>query len=185
MASSRLAYAVFCLGALLWVYCFTALVFFSTQKIMPKRGKFIVLLFLSSLICSVYLLLMDLLNPLLVAGAWFFLVLVPPCCMGSGFFELEENQEPGEILPKVALDALCLGLLIIAVSLIREPLGLGSLSFPGGVWGIREIVIPREGEGFFPIRILSVSAGGFFILGLGIAVFRYFRSQKYNTEDDQ
>jgi hypothetical protein len=186
IGSSRLAFAVFCTGALLWVYCLTALVFFSSRRFMPKKGKLVVLLFLSSLICNVYLLLMSFLNPLLVAWTWFFLVLIPPCCVGSGIFEQLDNQDTGDILARVCQEAACLGLLIIAISLIREPLGMGSLSIPGGTWGIIEIFsFGEDGEGFFPIRILSVSAGGLLLLGFGIAVFRYFRSETSNSEDNQ
>ena len=185
MASSRLAFAIFCAGAIFWVYGLTALVFFSARRFMSKKGKIIILLFLSSLICNMYLLLMSFLNPLLVAATWFFLVLVPPCCVGSGLFQLPETYDSADIQPRVWQEAACLALLIIAVSLIREPLGMGSLSFPGGAFGIVEIFSPDEGgEGFFPIRLLSVSGGGLLILGLGAAIFRYFRSQQSVTEDD-
>ena len=186
MASSRLAFAIFCAGALLWVFGLTALAFFSAQKFMPQKGKPIILLFLTSLISSMYLLLMDMLNPLLVAETWFFLVLIPPYCVGSGLFEQNEPQDPGELLPRVWLEAACLALIIIAISLIREPLGSGSLSFPGGTWGFAEFVVSGDDvEGFLPIRLLSVSAGGFLLLGFCVAIFRYFLSQKSVEENDQ
>ena len=185
MASSRLAFAIFCTGALLWTYCLTALAYYSGKKIMPKKGKFIILLFLSSFICSVYLLIISFLNPLLVSITWFFVVLVPPCCIGSGLFENLGTQDMGEIITRVSQEAASLGLVIIAISLIREPIGFGSLSFPGGVWGIVEIFSSKEGgEGFFPIRLLSASAGGLLILGFGVAVYRYFRSQHSVPGDD-
>lgn len=186
MASSRLAYAVFSAGGLLWVFGLTALGFFSAQKILPVKGKPIILLFIASLASSMYLVLMSILNPLLVAETWFFLAFIPPYCIGSGLFELPDIQDLGELLPRAWLEAACLGLIIIAVSLIREPLGSGSLSFPGGTWGFMELVVSgEEGEGFFPISLLSVSAGGFIVLGFCIAVFRYFLSQKPMEEDNQ
>jgi len=185
LASSRLAFAILCGGALLWVYCLTALVYYSCWKFLPKKGKIIILLFLSTLICNLYLLLISLLNPLLAAGSWFFLVFIPPCCIGSDRFERLNALDIRECLPRVFLEAGCLGLLIIAISLIREPLGMGSLSFPGGIWGITEVFNPEEdGEGFFPIRLLSVSAGGLLILGFVVAVFRFFRNQKSIPEND-
>lgn len=178
MASSRLAFAIFCAGALLWVYCLSPLAFFAARSIMPKKGKTIILLFLLSLISSIYILFVFLLNPLLTLGTWFFLVLIPPVCIGSGIFEDFESFELDESIPRVFLEALSLALLIIAVSLIREPLGMGSLSFPGGPGGIVEFFTSDDGEGFFPIQILSVSSGGLLLLGYIVALFHRYREGK-------
>ena len=185
MASSRLAHGILCFGAILWVYCLTALIYFSAKSIMPTKGRMIILLFLSSAACSIFILLMSLINPLLLSGTWFFLVLLPPFCIGSGIFEDTGSIETREILPRTALEGSILGLLIIAISLIREPLGLGSLSFPGGIWGIIEIFgSPEDSEGFFPIRFFSIPAGGFLILAFVVAVFRYFQSRNSGMEDN-
>ena len=187
MASSRLAFAIFCSGALLWVYCLTAFVYYSSRKIIPEKGKFIIHLFLSSLICSMYILIMSFMNPILVTASWVFLVLIPPCCISSGLFEHPDKQDIGvaNILFRVGLEAGYLGLLIIAISLIREPLGMGSLSFPGSPYGINEIFgIIEDGEGFIPVRLLSASSGGLIILGLSVATFRYFRNQNSLKEDE-
>jgi hypothetical protein len=183
LASTRLAFAIICAGALLWVYGLTALVYFSGQRLMPKKGKPVILLFLSSLICSIYILLIGFLNPLLIMGTGFFLILVPPCCIGAGLFERLKSMDLGEAVSRSLLEGVVLGGMIIAVALVREPLGLGSVSFPGGAQGLVEI-FGGEGESFFPIRVFSVSAGGFFILGYGVALFRYFRGVYTNIEDE-
>jgi hypothetical protein len=184
MASSRLAFAFVCAGALLWVYGFTALVYFSSKKIMPQRGKPVILLFLSSLVCGIYVLCLFFINPLLIIGTSFFLFLVPPCCMGSGVFKRLESLDPAEAFSRSLLESLVLGGLIIALSLIREPLGMGSISFPGGAQGIVEISGSGSG-GFFPVRIFAVSGGGLLIFGYGIALFRYFRGFHAGTEEHQ
>jgi hypothetical protein len=184
MASSRLAFAIICAGALIWVYGFTSLVYCSSQKIMPQKGKSVILLFLSALVCSLYMLCLFLINPLLVMGTCFFLFLVPPCCIGSGVFTRLESLTPGEAFSRALLESLVPGGLAIAMSLIREPLGLGSISFPGGAQGIVEIS-GGEYEGFFPVRIFAASGGGLLILGYGVSLFRYFRSFHTNTEEDQ
>jgi len=218
MASVRLSYAIICAGAVLWVFGLTALVYFSAAKIMPAKGRPIILLFLSSLLCSIYILLTGLANPLLVNATWFYMVLIPPCCIGSGLFEedpvkpapanqVQANQAPAnqvqanqapvnqtptnqasvnhspvnlaqvnlaEILPRVCLEALCLGIILIAFSLIREPLGSGSLSLPGGPWGFFNIFGENSTEPF-AVQVISVSAGGFILLGFSIALFRFFK----------
>jgi hypothetical protein len=184
LASSRLAFAIVCAGALIWVYGFTSLVYFSSRKIMPQKGKSVILLFLSSFVCGIYILCLFLINPLTIMGTCFFLFLVPPCCTGSGLFRRRGFPDLGEAVFRFFFESLVLGGLIIAVSLIREPLGLGSLSFPGGVQGMVEIS-GDEHEGFFPARIFAASGGGLLILGYGIALFRYFRSLHYSTEENQ
>jgi hypothetical protein len=184
MASSRLAFAIICTGALIWVYGFTSLIYFAAQKIMPQRGKFLILLFLSSLICSLYILCVFFINPLTIMGTSFFLFLVPPCCIGSNLFRRLGSLDLGEAFSRSFCEGLVLGGLVIAFSLIREPLGLGSVSFPGGVQGIVEIS-GGEYEGFFPVRIFAVSGGGLLILGYGVFLFKYFRSFHTNTEGDR
>jgi hypothetical protein len=184
MASSRLAFAIICAGALIWVYGLTSLVYFSSQKIMPQRGKPVILLFLSGLVCSIYILCLFLLNPLLIMGTSFFLFLVPPCCIGSGVFTRLESLDPAKAFFRALLESLVPGGLAIALSLVREPLGLGSISFPGGVQGIVEISGGGY-EGFFPVRVFAASGGGLLLLGYGVALFRYFRGSHTNMEEDQ
>jgi hypothetical protein len=173
LASSRLAFAIICVGALLWVYGITSLIYFSGQSIMPKKGKPVILLFLSGFVCSIFALLLGFINPLVIMGTGFFLILIPPCCIGSGIFERFQSMDLGAAVSQALLEGAVLGGLVIAMALIREPLGLGSISFPGGAQGLVEIF--GEDGGFFPIRIFSVSSGAFLILGYGVALFRYVR----------
>jgi hypothetical protein len=143
-----------------------------------------VLLFLTSLFLSIYVLLTGLLNPILIAGTWFIIIFVCPCCAGSGFFEEADNVDIGDILPQVLMEAAVLSALIIAISLIREPIGLGSLSLPGGISGIIEFFGDEQGGDFFPVRFFSIAAGGFITLGFISAVFRYNRKIHTGTGGD-
>jgi hypothetical protein len=184
MASSRLAYAIVCAGAIIWVYGLSILIFYSLKNYLPQKGNAVVVLFLTSVVLSIYLLLIGLINPLLIAGTWFMILFVCPCCAGSGFFE-EMDVDTADILHQVLMEAMVLSGLIIAISLIREPIGLGTLSFPGGVFGIFELFGSGEGgEGFFPVYFLSIAAGGFLLLGAITAVFRYYRNQNSGLEGE-
>ena len=184
MASSRFAFALVCAGALLWVFGLTALIFSCARPIMPSRGKMIILLFVSTFLCGSLMLIISLLNPLLIMGTAFFLLLIPPCCLGTGFFEAAESVDPLEAVYRALLDALCLGGIILAVALIREPLGMGTLSVPGGIHGIIELFDNSESNVILPARIFSVSGGGLLILGYGVALYRYFRELNGNTPRD-
>jgi hypothetical protein len=184
MASSRLAYAIFCAGAIIWVYGLSTLIFYSLKNCQPQKGKAVVVLFLTSVVLSIYVLLIGLINPLLIAATWFMVLFVCPCCAGSGLFE-EKDTDTADMLAQVLMEAMVLSGLIIVISLIREPIGLGTLSFPGGASGIFELFGSGEGaEGFFPVYFLSIAAGGFLLLGAITAVFRNYRGQNYGSEGD-
>lgn len=182
LASTRFAFALICTGAIIWVFGLSALIYSCARSILPNRLRSIVLLFLSSFLCGIFMFLVSLLNPLLILGTGFFLILVPPCCLGSGFFEASESEYPVEVVSRALLEAGVLGGIIIALSLIREPLGMGTLSFPGGAQGIMEF--SGGAEPFAPARILSMSAGGLLLLGYGTAIFRYFREKSGGTPKD-
>ena len=175
MASSRFSFALVCTGALIWVYGLTTLIFSYARPILPNRGKIALLLFLSSFLSGFFMLLCGLLNPMLILGMGFFLILIPPSCLGSGFFEASETAYPLEAASRAVLEAVVLGTIIMAVSLIREPLGMGTLSFPGGPEGIMELFSDGGTDSIALLRILSVSSGGLLLFGYIIALFRYFK----------
>lgn len=185
MASSRFSFAIICAAALVWVYGLTALVFSGARAIMPQRGKKIILLFLSSFFAGLFALLTGFLNPLLILGTTFFLVLIPPYCLGSGFFDVSEPLSAGEAFPRALLEAIALAGVILAFALIREPLGMGTLSVPGGIRGEIEVIDITGKTGFIPIQFLSASAGGLLLLGYGVALFRYFRERGGNNPQSE
>ena len=174
MASSRFAFAIVCAAALIWVYGFTALVSSVTRRIMPSRGKMTVLLFLSTFLCAIFILLTGMLNPLIILGTSFFLLLIPPCCLGAGYFEELESVDHGEAVSRALLEAITLGAIILAFALIREPLSMGTLTFPGGPAGITELFNVKDSDAFVLLPAFSVSAGGLLLLGYATAIYRYF-----------
>jgi Na+-transporting NADH:ubiquinone oxidoreductase subunit NqrD len=175
LASSRFAFALICAGALLWVFGLSALIFSYARPIMPVRGRMVILLFLSTFLSGSYMLIAGLLNPLLILGTFFFLFLVPPCCLGSALFEASESEDPVEFFIRALKEAVVLAGIILGLALIREPLGMGTLSFPGGSQGTIEIF--GDSDTFIPLKILSVSSGGLLLFGYGVAMFRFFREQ--------
>jgi hypothetical protein len=173
MASSRLSFALTCAGALLWVYGLSALISGGGKKIFPRKGKSLALIFLSSFVGSLYLLALWFASPVLAMENFFILSLVPLMCAGSGIFDRIEALALDEAVTRALGEAAVLGGLIIAFSLIREPLGYLTLSLPGGFRGIVQIFSARE-EIFLPVRIISGSSGALLILGYGISVYRRF-----------
>jgi len=181
MAGGRFAFALVCAGALIWVYGLTTLIFCVSRNILPTRGRNVILLFLSAFLSGIFMLIISLLNPLLIIGTSFFLILIPPFCLCTGFFEALESTPPLEAVIRALLEAVALGGLILAFALIREPLGIGTISIPGDVQGIKELYNGQEADNFIPIRVFSVSSGGLLLLGYGTALYRYFREQNGQT----
>jgi hypothetical protein len=183
IASNRVAFALVACAALLWVYVLTVLAAFTAKPILPKRGLMVILLFLSSLIGSLFLLVLWLLNPLLALGSAFIILLCPVYCMGSELFTHLDSQTLKKALVKTLMDAAILGLLIIAFALIREPLGFMTLSVPVREGpGMVELFKEEDGRSLFPIRILSSAGGALLLLGYGVALFRHLRKPYIQEE---
>jgi hypothetical protein len=182
MASGRLAYAIVAAGALVWTCGLSALVSFPCRRFFPKRGKTPVRVFLSAFTGSMFVLLLYTVSPVLGMETFFFVSLTPLLCTGSGLFERIDSLKLDEAVSRACGEAAVLGGLIIAFSLIREPLGYFSLSLPGGVHGIVKIFSSGE-KTFLPIHIISGSAGALLLLGYGMSLYRYFRNQRVPTEN--
>ncbi|MDR2746976.1 MAG: hypothetical protein LBB77_05960 [Treponema sp.] len=171
LGSTRFSYALICVLALLWVYILTALAL--RIPVLPRRGREGIVVFLSSFIAGVFILILFFLCPILAADSLLFLIFCPLCCVSSGVLERIEKLDTAEAVFQSYVEGMILSGLILALALIREPLGYGTLSLPGGRQGILcPVKFPEES--FPPLRILSSAAGAFFLLGYGIALFRRF-----------
>ena len=176
IASGRIVFALICSLALVWVYVFVMAAAKLGGDFFPRWGRNAVLLFLSSLATEIFLVLLWIFNPVLAMESLFFIFLVPVVFIASGLCGRVLDYDIGEVLSQALSESLVLGVLILGFSLIREPLGFGSLSFPGF-----DIIRFVRNE---PLRFLQASSGALIVLGYGIAVYRYFRNQITNSEDD-
>jgi hypothetical protein len=184
IASGRTANALIALGALLWVYGMTVIGIRLGKPIFPQKGQNILYVILSALFGSFYLMILNFLNPLLALECTVFIVLAPVSCISSGIINRMEAMEPEDALSRALLEALVLGALILALALIREPLGFGSLSIPGGTFGIIELFNYDTG-GSLSLRIISSSTGAFLLLGYGVAFFRFYQGKATTREDTE
>jgi Na+-translocating ferredoxin:NAD+ oxidoreductase RnfE subunit len=183
-ATSRLAFALGAAGALMWVYTLTALVLGFAKPILPKRGLLILQLFLSAFWGSLYILIFHCINPFLGMETTFILLLCPLSCIGSGICRRIEGLSRRDSLLKAFLEALVLGGALIALGLIREPLGFGSLTLPGGPEGLL-VLFALDSPGsavYFPVRIIAGASGGLLLLGYALALFRRCK-RRFARED--
>ncbi|MDR2517775.1 MAG: hypothetical protein LBC88_10415 [Spirochaetaceae bacterium] len=179
MASARTAYALITLGALVWVYTLSALIITLAGTILPVRGRYLAVLGVSSALGGIYLLIIELLNPLLALESVLYIALTPVVCHIAGVTSRimgRAGEEKQDTILSAFLEALVYGALLVALALARELLGLGTISFPGGSGGIVELFPPVRGL-LVPVRVLDSSAGAFLLLGYGIAFFNRLRAR--------
>ena len=184
MTSSRLSWAVTVAGCLFWVYGFTPLVFvllLSSNKIknkfFPVAGRTTLFTCIAAFFGSVYLFLFWLLCPFAALENFMLLLLVPLFCASSGIIEkiLEQPEKHQadifENVTEAVSQAATLAGLIVAFSILREPLAYCSLSFPGSFNGMVTIMYFKAGT-FLPIGILSSSAGAMLLLGFFVSLYQ-------------
>jgi hypothetical protein len=181
LASCRTAFALVTLGALVWVYALTVLAAYFAGPVSSEKSKGMVIICLSSVLGSFYLLFLFLVNPFLALEMSLIISLGPVCCFAANLVKRVEGLKPENALRRALEEALVFGGLIFALALIREPLGFGSLSLPGGSRGIIEIFNAGNGV-LFPVRIFGSSAGALLLLGYGAALFRHFRNTGISEE---
>ncbi|GHV75615.1 hypothetical protein AGMMS49942_04360 [Spirochaetia bacterium] len=183
MATSRLAFALALTVALVWVNMLTVLIVSVGKPILPKKGLEILRVFLASFFGSLYLLFSYFVNPFLAMEITFLITLAPLYCIGSGICRRTADLDPEDAVLKAFLEALVLGSILIALALIREPLGFGSLSFPGGPQGMAVLVF--SGTLYFPVRVVAGASGGLLLLGYGLSLFRRFKARHSGGEAKQ
>ena len=176
IASGRISFAIICSLALVWVYLFVLIAAKLGGEYFPQWGRNAVFIFLSSLAAGIFLILLGIFNPVLAMESAFFVFLVPVTFIAGGLYNRVLVYDIGEVVSQALAEALVLGVLILALSLIREPLGFGSISFPGF-----DIIRFARNE---PLRFFQASSGALIILGYGIAVYRRFRNEITRSEDD-
>ncbi|MDR3123315.1 MAG: hypothetical protein LBU16_06005 [Treponema sp.] len=175
-ATSRLAFALCAAGGLIWVYALMAFILSFARPILPKRGLPVLQLFLAGFLGSLYSLILQF-NPYLGMETAFLLLLCPLSCVCSGICRRIEGLARRESILKAFLEALALGGVLIALALIREPLGFGSLTLPGGPQGLAALfVLESMGSAvYFPARIIAGASGGILLLGYALVLFRRFK----------
>jgi len=193
LGSGRLSWAISVAGSLFWVYALSSLtcVFLSSateKKILPVEGRMAFHVCLSSFWGSLYLLMFWLLCPFAALEVFLLLLLVPLFYAGSGIVEQfspapdNSNIDVSESVSDAVSKAGVMSILMILISIVREPLSYCTLSFPGTYQGMITIMYFREGS-FLPIRIFASSAGALMFLGYLICLYNYSKNFIFPGDD--
>jgi hypothetical protein len=154
----------------------TVLVSVACRKYFPHCGQEILTVFLASFLGSIFLMLIYFINSPLAMETVFLIILTPVSCIACGICERTKGMEIEDALGRSLMEALVLGGIITALALIREPLGFGSFSVPGGQLGITELFSVEDSR-FFPVQVISSSAGGLLLLGYVLTLFRRLQEE--------
>jgi len=191
MASARLSWAVTVSICLFWVYGLTTLTFIALlsaigKKFFPVSGRIYLYTCLAAFFGSLYLFIFWLLCPFAAFETFTLIMLVPLFYAGSGFILEQVNSHNEkyqydiiEYVSNSVSQAASLAGLIIAFSILREPLAYCSLSFPGTAHGMITIMYFKAGS-FFPISIIASSAGALLLLGFIICLYQYYKSKIFS-----
>jgi len=203
MASARLSWAIIIAGSLFWVYGLTTFtfVFFASvlgDKFFPVTGRINLFACLAAFYGSIYLFMFWLLCPFAAFETFMLLLLVPLFCASSGIVEqiqshteklIKDHSKQAKSSEGISLDiseyvsdaasqAASLAVLIIIFAIVREPLAYCSLTFPGSSHGMVKILQFKPGA-FFPIGILSSSAGALLLLGFVVCLYQYNKNKTF------
>ncbi|WP_461247506.1 hypothetical protein [Treponema sp. R6D11] len=190
MACGRLSWAITVSGCLFWVYGLTSFTFASlsmdkVKKVLPEKGLVTLFTCLAVFFSSVYILLFWLLCPFAALEVFMLMLLVPLFCANSGIVQQMHSvseHKYSDVFDNVSdaiSQAASLASLIIAFSIIREPLSYCMLSFPGTYQGMVTIMYFKSGA-FFPIGIFSTSAGSLLLLGYLLCFYQYWKGKMGN-----
>jgi len=189
MASARLSWAVTVAGSLFWVYGLSAFAYsfllsMLGKKFFPVKGRNTLYICLSAFFGSLYLFLFWILCPFATLEVFMLLLLVPVFCASSGIsnqISIAYNNSHNDLFEHVSdaiSQSISLAVLIIAFSIIREPLSYCCLSFPGSYQGMITIMYFSENV-FFPISIFKHSAGALLLLAYIMCLYQHGRD-KFN-----
>ncbi len=143
----------------------------SLRTMAPERLRAPGALVLAAGFAAVYALIIAAYSPLLATGLDIYLPLLAANCLTLAALKrgLRSEQEGGGGLRGMVIMAGFYLLAAMAISALRELVGLGRLSLPHAGLAPRVLVLTTSP----PFRLLASPAGGFMLLGLVAAVYRW------------
>lgn len=171
--TARVAYAVLIFLAVLIVNPIAVLALRLAREQVPPPHFFIVKLFIVSALAACFSSAAGLLWPLSVLDMRLYLGAVPIFFLSSRVFERSLPAPPLGAFWFTLEESFIVGALALAISLLREPFGFGSLSLPSSDGLL--LLFSSDAASAVAARSLSAAAGGFWVLGYGIALYKKVR----------
>lgn len=183
IASGRTAFALLGALAAVWTFVATVLTARSAAAVLPRFGRYFILTLLSCFYTAFFHLILSILSPVMAAEAALLLFLLPALFMSSGLWRRVESSPLDVAVRRSLAESLVIGSITVALALVREPFGFGSISVPGPR-GITELLgSPFAAES--AMRFVASSSGALVILGYLAALFRSLKGLHVRALDRQ
>lgn len=183
IASGRTAFALLGALAAVWTYAATVLTARSAAAVLPRFGRSFILTVLSCFYATLFHLVLSILSPVMAAEASLLILLLPALFMSSGLWRRVEASSIDGAVRRALAEALIIGSIMVALALVREPFGFGSISVPGPR-GITELLgSPFAADS--AMRFVASSSGALVLLGYLAALFRSLKDLYVRSLDRQ
>lgn len=169
-ASGRLSFSVVVCLLLPGIYAFTLSIIHLGKPIIPEKYRNIIIIMILTFISSFLYLIVKMIHPVFALELYFIIFLIPLTFLSSEIVQRTDKLSLSEGIVLGIKEALILGGLIIAVSLIREPLGYGTFSIP--FMGKTVNILPDALRERLVLQIFAAPPGGFIITACLIAVIQ-------------
>ncbi len=180
-ASGRLSFSTAVSLIFAGIYAVTLLVMLFGKPIIPEKYETAIMIMTLTFISSLFYLILSMINPVSALKLYFIIFLIPVTFLSSRIEKRVNRLSPVEGIVLGLKEALGFGLIIIAISLIREPLGYGTLSVPftGRTVNLFSDAISEK----FVLQVFAAPLGGFILTASLIALLRLvFRRPGAKTE---
>jgi Na+-translocating ferredoxin:NAD+ oxidoreductase RnfE subunit len=175
-ASSRLSCSIIVFFLLEAIYTITLCIIHGGKSIIPAKYKTAITIMIVTFISSLFYFFIDLIHPVSALELYFIVFLIPLTFLSSHLEKTASNFSASEEIIFGAKQASILGGIIIAIALIREPLGYGTLSLPFS--NKMMYLLPESIQEQAVLQVFSAPLGGFLITACLIALVRFVTHQQ-------
>jgi hypothetical protein len=175
-ASARLSTSIIVFFLLTIIYTITLSIVHAGKSIIPAKYKTAIVIMIVTFISSLLYFFIVLIDPISSMELYFIVFLIPITFLSSHLETKTSYLSAGEEILLGAKQASILGGIIIAISMIREPLGYGTLSLPFSNKSL--YLLPESIQEQAVLQVFSAPIGGFIISACFIALVRFVTHQQ-------
>lgn len=184
IGTSRLSFALIAVCALLWTAAISICITRVSPRVFPQKVFFGILpLFLYSFVASIFLFVLDIFNPVLAQETLLIVLLAPAMFLSGGLCSRTASMPFKKAFGTALGESAAHGILFICFAILREPLGYGAISVPGGERGIT--VLFSFEDYVFPIQIISGGPGALLLLGYIFLIARLTKQREVYVKQSE
>ncbi|MDR2900152.1 MAG: hypothetical protein LBV20_01340 [Treponema sp.] len=181
-SSNRLSSAALIALLLIGIYTITLSIILLGKSIIPERYQTALIIMIVTFISSLFYLVVEMIHPVSALELYFIIFLIPVTFLSSEIVQRANRLAPADGIVLGMKESLILGGIIIAISIIREPIAYGTLSIPFS--GKTVTLLPEMIQERMTLHILASPLGGFILLAGLIALVRAVSYRQGSTSEE-